>query len=287
VIVRPSALGGLLRRTPVRPTSVATLLGNHEAYLAFRRILHDIFPDAENEILDARSEGGNRENARVWAFDHRIEEEYFPLYEADEFEQLVCGIPFVRNAWTWERFHEVDLGTGELLLFALCSQPYADGEDTRVALLDTGEGHVPRELLGEIPAGGFTPAELHARLDDTTFAAAAQFADWLWADTGLAFLDVSDEEVVDVEWTRENVLALAEQWTRARAILDRITALESWLEAEPVAHFARLLDAALGRDAHLNYKRERRLYACEITPDGLVSIRPDAEPVSLPLDATG
>ncbi|HVC32541.1 MAG TPA: hypothetical protein VNL16_03420 [Chloroflexota bacterium] len=286
MIARPTTIGRLLRRTPVRPASVAALLGNQEAYLTFRRILRDILPDAETEILDARAGDGNRESARVWAFVHRVEELYFPCYEADEYEQLVYGIPFVRNSWSYERFHELDLETGELLLFTLCAQPYETGYDTRLPLLDAGEAHVPRTLLSQIPESGFTPADLHDRLDGSAYAAAAEFADWIWADTGLVFLDVDDEEAVDVDWTRENVLELTEQWSRSRALLDRIATLDSWLEADPVANFGRLLDAALGRDPHLNYERDRRLYACEITSDGLAPIRHDeAEPVSLPLDA--
>jgi hypothetical protein len=87
---------------------------------------------------------------------------------------------------------------------------------------------------------------------------------------------------VDVEWTRENVQVLAEQWRRAEELLDRITALTTWLEADPPTRFARLLDAVLERDHHLTYLHERRCYAFEITPEGIVAVQPD-DPDALPL----
>lgn len=276
------ALARALRRTPVAPTSAAALLGNHHAYAAFRQAVREVFPEAEAEILGVAERGASREGARVWAFLHRVEAEHFPCYEVDEYAQVACGIPFVRNGWAYDRFHELELRPGELLLFALCAQPYEPGYDTRVALLDTATGHVPRELLAEIPPGGVAPAELHERLDGTPYAAAADYADWLWGETGTVFLDLDEEvEVCDADWTRENVLELAEQWRRATIILDRIGELATWLEADPPGHFARLLDAALGRDARLAYEQTRRLYACEITEGGVVPILHDDSSVAL------
>ena len=89
-------------------------------------------------------------------------------------------------------------------------------------------------------------ATLRRRLDGGRFAAAAEFADWVWGDTGTAFLDHDDTvEIYDAHWTREIVDALAEQWHRADAILRRIDDLAAWLEDDPPARFAALLAAAL------------------------------------------
>jgi hypothetical protein len=283
VIARPLALGRALRRTPEAPRSVAALLQGQEGYRAFRAIVRELFPEAEAEILAAEAPGDRRETAPVYAFINQVEATWFPIYEVDEYDQVAFGIPFVRNGWDYERFHALDLRSGELLVFALCAQPYE--ADTRVSLLDAAETHVPRAVLSEVPAGGFTPAELHERLDGTPYAAAADYADWLWGETETVFLDVDEEMVADIEWTRENVLELADQWRRAREILGRIGDLTAWLESDPSAHFAHLLDAALGSDAHLTYLRMRRRYACEITEQGLVPIpfdEPDPLPVPLP-----
>ena len=51
-------------------------------------------------------------------------------------------------------------------------------------------------------ASGVTPADLHTRLDGTRLAAVAEFADWTWGQTHLAFLDFEDEvEVADADWS--------------------------------------------------------------------------------------
>jgi hypothetical protein len=264
-------------------TSVAALLNGHERYSEFRRIVHELFPDEEEEILGARSEGVNRETARVWAFCRVIEARHFPIYELEEYEQVVIGIPFIREGWSYDGFHELDLRPGELLLFILCAHPY-DG--TRLPALDAAGTLVPDGILLQIPADGFSPAELHERLDDTPYAAAAAFADWLWGETGTVFLDFDDEVDADVEWSRQNILELTEQWRRVETTLSSIADLASWLETSPAVHFVQLLDAAIGSDARLTYMRTRRFYAYEITEAGIVPVLHDPDAVALPPGAT-
>lgn len=265
----------------MRPTSVAALLRGQEAAVLFRRIVHEILPDDADAILAAHQPGVPRETARVWAFLHRVDAELFPVLEVDEYEQVVYAIPFLRDGWSYDRLHELDMPVGQLLLFALCAQPLADGLDSHIPLLEAVAAHVPSALVAEIPDGGLDPEALHTRLDGTRYAAAADFADWLWGDTGSVVLDLDDDiEVSDADWTPEVVAELADQWRRASALLASIDALAAWLEADPPAHFARLLDAALGRDPHLDYERERRWYACEITAAGLVPVRHDPKPDS-------
>ena len=77
-------------------------------------------------------------------------------------------------------------------------------------------------------------------------------------------------------------LSLRPPQRRSLEILDRITSLTRWTEADLPAHFARLVDAVLERDHHLAYLHERRCYAFEITPEGIVAVQPD-EPDIVPL----
>jgi hypothetical protein len=231
-----------------------------------------VFPDTADAILAATQPGVTREQARVWAFLHRVEAALFPVNELETYEQVVWGVPFIRDGWTYDRFHDLDLPRGRLLMLALCAQPYA-GLDTRVPLVDAIAGLVPPAVLADIPADGLAPDTLHTRLDGTSFAAAADFADWVWGETGSVFLDLDDEmEVSDATWTPEVLTELTTQWQMAEAILDRIDALAAWLEDDPPTHFGRLLGAALGRDRHLTYLQERRHYAIEITQSGLIPI---------------
>ncbi|MHB1413979.1 MAG: hypothetical protein ACYC1C_01910 [Chloroflexota bacterium] len=269
---------------PVTPTSVAALLRGREGYLAFRRIVRDLFPAEEAAILGAGQPGVGRENARVWAFLHLVEERFFPVYELEEYDQVAAGIPFVREGWSYERFHDLDLPPGQLLLLCLCAHPYGPDFANRVPLLETCEAHVPRSLLEAIPTEGLSPDRLRERLEGTAFMGAADFADWVWGETGTAFLDLDDDaEVWDADWTPETVEELAGQWVRASTILDQVTELARWLEADAPAHFTALLDAALGRETPFDYERTRRLYAYEITQEGLVPVsRDEPEPIALP-----
>ena len=251
-LLRPSALGALLHRLPVAPCHVAALLGAWDAYAAFRGIVREIFPGAEAEILAATGATAlDRETERCAAFIQRVEAEFFPCYELEEYDQFACGVPFVRFGWGYEDFHDLDMAVGKLLLLALCEQPYPTGSDTRIPLLDAVGNVLPAELAERVPKQGLHPRTLHERLDGGRFAAAVEFADWLWGCTGSIFLDADDEvEIYDAVWTRQVVLALAEEWRTAGPIMDRVAALERWVEEDPARHFAELLDAALGASPH-------------------------------------
>lgn len=291
-VIRPRALAQWLRRTPVAPTSVAAWVSGSSGALAFRRIVQEIFPSAAAEMLAAQEPGATREQARVWAFLHKVEAELFPVYELEEYDQVAWGIPFIREAWSYDRLHDLEMPPGRLLLYALCAQPVDVGMDSRVPLLDAAEAHVPRAVLLNIPPGGLEPAALHERLDGTPYAAAADFADWLWGDTGTVFLDLDDEvEVSDADWTSEIVQELAQQWQSAVAILDRIDALAAWLEADPAERFVNLLDAAVGRDPHIEDQRARRRYARENTEPGPITVDRDLSDelgaITLSLGASG
>jgi enamine deaminase RidA (YjgF/YER057c/UK114 family) len=121
-------------------------------------------------------------------------------------------------------------------------------------------------VLQRVPGDGLAPAELHAVLDGTPYAAAAEFADWIWGQTDLIFLDCDDEmEVVDAEWSDDNVQELTRQWQTAGALMDRVTALEIWLERDPARHFAQLLEAALAPSADVVDTAERSAHAQEVS----------------------
>jgi hypothetical protein len=156
-----------------------------------------------------------------------------------------------------------------LAVFGLPAQPGHPVGDERLG--------VPREVLQRVPGDGLAPADLHAALDGTPYAAATEFADWMWGQTDLAFLDCDDEmEVVDAEWSGDNVQELTRQWQAASALMDRVTALETWLEKDPARHFAQLLEAALAPSANPADTAERSAHAEEVTSGELASAPADA-----------
>ncbi len=126
--------------------------------------------------------------------------------------------------------------------------PGGDGDDGwRVALLDglAAGAVIPAATLARLPRRGAAPSELHRRLGAGRFAAAADFAWWFRAETGLACLDLSEDDDYPVPWTRDNVDTLVAEWPPAQALLERIGELAAWLEDAPADRFAALLDALL------------------------------------------
>ena len=277
VVPAPLGLVRMLERTPPLPTSLASFILGHQGELRFRSLVHELFPTETRSILDARDPQADRETARVWAFCRKFEADFFPIYEAEEYDQLVCCVPFLRFGWSYDSFHDLERPPGCLLLMAICALPVDDGPAARVPLLDAVERlGVEPELLAEVPEGGLASADLHERLDGTPFEPAADLADWMWGQTGAVFLDLDDEiESAEVEWSPENVHELQREWVHAQAIMGGIDQLGIWLAADPGPRFGVLLDAAVGHSPHLCYRTERRLYACEITETGIISISED------------
>ena len=114
------------------------------------------------------------------------------------------------------------------------------------------------------------PPALHAALDGTPHAAAAEFADWTWGQTDTAFLDFDDDmEVSDADWSDEIIQELTQQWQKADAIMSRVTAIEAWLERDPANHFAILLEAATARPPALDDEGRPHAQEIPVTEPGL------------------
>lgn len=260
------ALVMALLRPPPRPLAVARSLRG--GAVEFRAVADLVFPADADELMAAHHPPLNRAASRVDAFLARVAGELFAVYQTDfddaywegeEYDQVTRGIPFVRFGWTLEERHELQVRAGYLLLMALCANPDDDllaagwlpggrGDNGwRVALLDALalDIGIPADTLARLPRHGADPAELRQRLDGGPFAAAADFARWFRSETGLACLDLGEDDDYPVPWTRDNVDTLAEEWPRAKALLDRVGELAMWLEEASADRFPKLVDALL------------------------------------------
>lgn len=255
-----------LLRPPPRPSAVARSLRG--GAVEFRAVVDLVFPADGDALMAAHRPPLNRAASRVDAFLARVAGELFAAYQPDfddaywegeEYDQVTRGIPFVRFGWTLEERHELQVRAGYLLLMALCANPDDDllaagwlpggrsDDGWRVALLDALalDIGIPADTLARLPRHGADPAELRRRLDGGPFAAAADFACWFRSETGLACLDLGEDDDYPVPWTRDNVDTLAEEWPRAKALLDRVGELAMWLEEAPADRFPDLVDALL------------------------------------------
>ncbi len=246
MIVSPLKLGRTLLHRPAAPSRLIKAVARHGVYVEFAKIARAVFPEEAGALLQVEpAPGEDREVAMVGAFCRLVDQRLFPIYECEEFEQVVHQVPFVRRGWLNDDYHEANRSPGEMLLWALSEDPWGD-PGIRLPVLDACREWVPDEVLARIPEGGVPRQQLHENLDRTRYEGAAVFCDWLWLDTGNIFLDTSDEmSVYDADWSPECVEALrvaAEEWV---ALEREMSDVIEWLEKDPARHFLQLLEAAL------------------------------------------
>lgn len=260
-VARLSALARGGRAAPVRLRRLTALLTGSVPAADLDALVGLVFPDPADRAELERRAGATVDrhqipegNARLAALIGLIGERLFPVYDFSWWDEeidadtLLEGIPFERLGWSYDDWHCLDeeRHPGYNLLRAVVEGPWGTLDGTRVPLLEglAGAG-VPGELLAPLAGGGLPPDLLRARLGGGPFAAVCDFADWVRSDTGLAFLDFSDEDQLsDADWSPRNVALLTAQWPRARALVAGIDALCDWLLADRDARFAALLRAA-------------------------------------------
>lgn len=249
----------LAKRLAAGPPSIRALihlLDQGEMVMEFVRIVREFLPDHEAEIM-ARSP-----DERVGAFAGLFEQRYFPLDDRwvmddeEDYYALVTAIPIPRAAISYDDYHELEGWRPPfLLLLGIVASPWEMDEGARVPILETCAKLVGEDLIKLIPPQGWERAELHRRLDGTPLEGVALFADSLWRETDTVFLDVDwEEDLLDLDWTRENVEYLTERWPRAVQIQGRVREVEQWLEKAPAENFRHLLNV-LTRKAKPTKKR--------------------------------
>ena len=192
---------------------------------------------------------------QIATFSSRFEDRYFPLYpmicagDCEGYGDLIGRIPVNVMGLSYDdQFQPEDARLGLQLMAFLLDMP--DDEGIRVSLGESLREHVPAALLNKVVP---LPAEeLHRLLDGTEFQAVAHWANIWRHDTGLYFLDASDEDTWNdaVEWSRENVEALTRDWQQAELLNQQVFSLAERLEEDPAKRFKELLDFIEQRRRH-------------------------------------
>ena len=260
-VARLSSLARACRAAPVRLERIAALLLGSVPVTDLAALIALVFPDPEAQAelhrrtreLVARHRV-REAGAQATALLGMIGERLFPVYDITLWDEdldsddLLAAIPFARHGLTYDDWHAFldEHYPGHNLLRAVIQSPYGEDDGTRLPLLDELESQgVPPTLLAPLAGGGLPRDVLRDRLAGGRFAAVCDYADWVYASTGLAFLDFSDEDQLsDADWSRRNLALLTDQWPRARALMGRIDALCDWLMDDRDARFAALLRAA-------------------------------------------
>ena len=268
---RLSELADLLLRRPPSLRELVVLVGYAEDHAWFVGLVRHPFPDEAEAVLTAPDI-----RQRVEGFARLFEERHFPLYapyfefylteeEEPPFTALRRGIPFDLQGVGYEGLHEMWGGYREgLSALALLAKPpesfYTESDEIRVAWLESASAHIPQDTLLRIPEGGIPQEALTEAVKGTRFEGAAQAAAWIWAETGNLFLDCNYEDGMydgfADPWDDEVIAEGAEEWRKAKAVMDAVYQLADWLEDDLPAHFAEMLEFVLERLGNINQSTE-------------------------------
>lgn len=234
-------LGRLLKRGPPSLSALRAWIGGFEEYRDFLLLIREFLPEHETEIIRA---GGAA--AQMAAFASRFETRYFPLSMhfsdgmAEEYYDLTRGIIVDVQGLDWDDYTQPDVFAPEYQLMAYLVQ---SDEEGRTPLAEECARHVPVSLLERV-GGGFPLEDLRSLLAGTRFEGLADWAAIWCHETGVFFLDATYEDLCydAIDWSRENVEHLTEEWQQSELIGGRVREVASWLEEDLRAHFAELLD---------------------------------------------
>ncbi len=270
----PALLSGLAQMLLRRPPSLrelVTIVGYADDYAWFAGLVRRLFPNEAEATLSAPDV-----RTRVERFANLFAERHFPLYGpfidlwADDGDDppwswLRQGIPFDLMGFGYDSLHELWHGYREglsaLVLLAKPPEAYYEGPDgMRTAWLESAVERIPKETLERIPQGGIPLEDLAEALKGSKFEGAAQAASWVFAETGNFFLDhCYDDGMYDGfadPWEDEVIAEGAEEWSKAKALMESVCKLADWLEGDLPGRFAEMLDFVLGRLPNQEQKQE-------------------------------
>jgi len=220
-----------------------------EGYVEFMRLVREFVPEVEREIKIQPSIA-----ARLSTFAQAFENRYFqlhPMYAdgmGEGYEDITGFIPIILQSMDFDTYLELAQGefnAGITLLAYIIENPWQQGEGERLALAETCEQWVSRELLQRVPEE-IPREDIHLLLDGTRFESVGVVADILHMLTGNCFFDEDQESIhqgcLDLEWTRENVEALTRAWLQAQVLNDKAFKLYEWIDENPPQRFAELVD---------------------------------------------
>jgi len=241
-------LARMLITGPPSLSYLVDLMENSDAVAGFHALVREFLPEHESFIMSQDPEGRIREFAYYFGL------RYFPLSDnllMNDFtlEEFLSSIPVDLMGFNYEDYHQFnDFRAGYILMLALVESPYDDGGGgARIPILERVRELVGKGLPELIPPGGWSTKELHRMLDESEFAGAAAFADWVSANTGYWQLDASYDEYGGEHWDRYIVDQLTLDWPQVVDLQDKIHAMANWLEEDIYHHFHELLSHMLDR----------------------------------------
>jgi hypothetical protein len=230
------------------PPSLHLLLArmvSSDDYAVFRRLIRELLPDYEREILEHTLPCDQME-----IFLNRFGERYFELEERMELEaygDLIFGIPLRVRGFSYDDYEDLPNNNwrdGIRLLTYLFEYPFTGDGGARTVLGESLLDIIPRELIARVPKGGYDPELMHRLLNNTRYKSVAVWGDYISGQTRNEFLDTTEEEWANstaIEWGKEEVENLTRLSQQADVIWNGFLEVFNKLEANPPVAFGELL----------------------------------------------
>lgn len=236
-----TSLAGRLLWRPVSVAAVACLFNEFALYGRFKELTTTYLPEKAGEIFEAPYQ------KRPEKFAEAFSEKYFPLidmcYEEDmAYSQLLGEMPIATYGYDAEAMDPDNTNLEYNCLLALVENSYNDETlhlDWLKSQTFAADGPSEVDLARVHPRRG---EELHKILDGTKYAFMAEFADWVWWDTGNALLDYWDEGQANFPgWCEEEITGGAASFVECKEFWKREDAFLTWLKEDLRAHFHELV----------------------------------------------
>jgi len=258
-------LGNRLRSYwPPHLSGLLELFEAAETYEEFLRLVAEYLPESLDVI---RQTQGVTE--RIAKFGELFRKRYFPLAwyieEGDPYDELGYtavfndhwegGIPILRAGCDWDDIDEMDHWQyGELLMGSLCLPGMLDNHGVvwLEACAEKYPGHATQ--LRRIPAGGWSHEDLRYYLQGSAYEALLKWANFVFSNTGNAFLDTNQERGFADPWAPETVEYLVKHWELAELFFEEAGKLGEWLE--DLGNYQELLDFILQQEGKFGQAHE-------------------------------
>jgi len=242
----------------VHPPSISlirSMFQNVETYNDFVKLVRDFLPEREKEILEKPSP-----SAQIAAFASYFEDRYLPLHPIfkdgeieDDYYEILRDIPVMVMGFSWEDYHELHNNRLGMQLMCYLFEPPMQGDNDvageRVALVDGFQSAYQHEAQ-RVPTGGVRLDDAKLIFKGKKWIGLRNCAEYINQSTDNWFLDTDDEmrgDMQPMEWDKETVASMTQEWLKANAFYDKIMEFAEWLEdkKEGVAHFKQTVDFLL------------------------------------------
>jgi hypothetical protein len=217
----------------------------------FVAITRKFLPKHEKDIL---SKAGPQ--ARIDKFIRLFSKQYFPLDNmwdySEGYEPFVMGMPVALDGLSYDDYEDLGNYSPEMIcLLALVVYPFWVGDDKdrgiteRVPLMDAAR-RIAGDTVLRLPPGGFTPLELHQKLDKTFYEGAAVFSEWATGSTDTIQMDNCYQEGTEQpDWDMRTVKQLKKEYPKVKHIINKTAEIETWLQEDIKSHYAELVNAII------------------------------------------